>query len=223
MAPGHAGHCPEEFLKTTGAQRIRIPGGSTWVLQPADRPTTNFRLKAIVRKSTGCTPYRYRNFVNGTSMRKLAIREKLAKEFDRSKAKITDMPLNSLSGPARSFIAEVLDDVKRKFNNEEKLRSGIRQAFDETFLGKPHKGLQKVLDFTAGIPNPPPNNRERATCHLCKESWASKYAKGFKNHNSTCWFRREEVMAPVFHANAVSANRPFTITGLDQFMSLSKQ
>ena len=37
LAGGHGGWGPDLFLKTLGAQRIRVPGRATSLVQPADR------------------------------------------------------------------------------------------------------------------------------------------------------------------------------------------
>ena len=48
---------PPPNEKHSGASKIgawvfKVPGGATWIFQAADRPQTNFRLKALLRKIT---------------------------------------------------------------------------------------------------------------------------------------------------------------------------
>jgi len=50
VARGHSGTVPDEFLKTIGCKRLRIQGLCTGFIQPADRPSTNQKLKSLARK-----------------------------------------------------------------------------------------------------------------------------------------------------------------------------
>jgi hypothetical protein len=49
-AGGHNGTNTNEFLKTLGVKRCRVLGLCTSVIQPADRPQTNGKLKLIVER-----------------------------------------------------------------------------------------------------------------------------------------------------------------------------
>ena len=138
FAPGHNGKCPDEFLATMNVERLRIPKGSTWVFQPADRPSTNFRLKALLRKV----------------MRKRSIEEKLQGQAYQGSQ-------TSLTLETREYVGEVLYEVMQTFNENEKYREGVRQAFDETVMpdSEPHKALAKLLELTEDLDFPEPNEK----------------------------------------------------------------
>lgn len=185
-APGHGGACPDEFVATLGGQRVRVPRGATWVLQPADRPQTNGKLKQLLRKL----------------IRKSNIRSNLKKEFKQH---------GSLTEEARNDIGKILSEVREEFKKE-KLKKGVAKAFQETVLPNHpmHSELRRLLEDA--VPAAPKKKlaqgKPRMECpRKCGESWAGHSKKVLKNHEKECWRNRPELYSPVRKATESSLNK----------------
>ena len=177
-APGHKGMCPFYFLDSMGVVHLRIPGGTTSVLQAADRPTTNFRLKALLRKH----------------MRRHRIKAVLKGEFGKDPT--------GLTVAAREKISVILSAVRDEWRATPDYSEGIKRAFDETVLCRqpgntPNKALGKLLGMEPKEAEPQADS-ERTECdQRCGESWAKPSAKGYQRHNQECWFTRKALMSPL--------------------------
>ena len=195
MASGHRGANPDKFLETMGCKRVRIPSNATWLLQPADRPTTNFRLKAMIRR----------------------ILEE--KQFDKKYSDFIKTAPNYLNEDAKNFVSTILAAVKKQMNGKKKLREGITQAFNETLFqpDKFHKDLKEYLDAVkdvepAEIPGPKDGRYECP--HGCGESWSRKTKKAVTAHERDCWYRRGMLMSPLLSRNQNTlegANSTYTV------------
>ena len=178
-APGHSGPAPDHFLRTLGAQRIRVPRNGTARAQAADRPQCNGLMKRLICKA----------------MRALNMREKLDRHFR------IGVSGETLSYRTKVLISQVLADVRHAMNTTEKYQRGIRRAFDETTMPdtKPHSGLQEMLDTPA--PDPPTNEeaeeRPVVCANGCGETWTKESLESYRKHDKSCWFKRSLVLAPV--------------------------
>ena len=119
-----------------GVVHLRIPGGTTSVLQAADRPTTNFRLKALLRKH----------------MRRHRIKAVLKGEFGKDPT--------GLTVAAREKISVILSAVRDEWRATPDYSEGIKRAFDETVLCRqpgntPNKALGKLIETRDALDRTP--------------------------------------------------------------------
>ena len=182
MAKGHGGTMPDNFLKTMGVRRIRIQGGCTSVLQPADRPLTNQKLKELLR---------------------VLLRQKQIQDLRNG----TYQTWKSLTLAAEEAFGKILAEVSRKMNEEH--AQGIRQAFGETVCRVP--GVQEHSELTAlrayakennlvPVYDPFPDPRRKIKCpHGCGHTWATfeKRTKDEKHFETSCWYTRERLLPPL--------------------------
>lgn len=173
----HDGNGPDWQLATVGACRYRIPPNCTAYGQPADRPTTNKKLKALT----------------GWEMHIRRVRSRLRGEFRK-------LP-ESLNLKAKELISEVLATVRDKFNHGrnrkgEKHSAGIAQAFQETLLGEPHSELAGLLQYADPEPEPEEEPGEVECPYGCGETWGSE-TRAYKNHRDVCWFGRTKCYEPL--------------------------
>ena len=198
MHSGHRGSSPDKFLESIGCKRLRIPANATWLLQPADRPTTNFRLKSMIRRILN------------------------ENQFDAEYSKFIKNTPTSLNPYAKEFISKILKEVKDAMNSDKKNSEGIKQAFDET-LFKPddfHSELKKYLkaveDVDLDAENPGVAKSRYFCPHGCGESWARKTKRVKTSHEKDCWFRRRFLMGPLLESNQrdeteLGANSTYTV------------
>lgn len=162
------------------------------MLQPADRPQCNQRLKRIIKRV----------------LRRSGVRRKLKNEFGK-------VNHNSLTANTRKEISKVLAETMKIFNSDPNAAKGIKNAFRETVMpgNKRHSELRALLEQGRLVPacDPPPPKRARHFCSKCGESWASKSQKGAKNHYATlCWYNRPDLLPPLITTNATSMNSVIT-------------
>lgn len=168
---GHDGPYADLWLETIGAKRLRIPPNCTAFGQPADRPQTNQKLKAFT----------------SWEMHIRQVRAKLSNNF-------TTFP-GSLTRSARELISKPLAAVRDRFNNHEKNQKGIKQAFEETLLGKPHSELAELLKLDTGLPAS--EERGDVPCPFgCPERWGSE-TKAYRNHHEVCFYTRKKLLEPL--------------------------
>ena len=182
MASGHRGASPDKFLESIGCRRIRIPSNATWLLQPADRPTTNQCLKRLVRRILN------------------------EEQFDEKYSEFIKNCPTSLNDDAKNFISSILSTVRKKMNTTKKLKDGIIQAFNETLFSPDdfHSELKKYLEAVQDVvPDKNPGaGKSRHFCpYGCGESWARKTKKAEKAHERDCWYRRTMLMSPLLNCN----------------------
>jgi hypothetical protein len=189
-AGGHNGKAPDEFLKTLprGVRRIRVPRNATSIAQPADRASTNYRLKALLRRT----------------MRELRLKERLKKVR-------TTHDINNLSKTTREYVSEVLAKVREEFNSKAEYRAGIQQSFTETVFpgGKKHKALARFLSDYDNVPAAKPEAVGQFKCNKCGESWNSN-CKGYRDHKSICFHEREELLPPLIERTEEAMNAAVT-------------
>jgi hypothetical protein len=72
---------------------------------------------------------------------------------------------------------------------------GVRHAFEECFLGKPHSSLQKLLD-QAPATNPTTPLPALLACRFCREEFTHD-SSSWANHHKTCFRQRKHLWAPL--------------------------
>jgi len=195
MHSGHGGASPDKFLETMGCKRLRIPSNATWLVQPADRPATNFRLKSMIRR----------------------ILEE--RQFDKKYSDFIKTAPNYLNDDAKNFISTILAAVKKKMNGEKKFREGITQAFNETLFQPDnfHKDLKEYLEAVKDVEPaeiPGPKNGRYECPRGCGESWSRKTKRAVVAHERDCWYRRRMLLSPLLQRNQLAlegANSTYTV------------
>jgi hypothetical protein len=208
-APGHGAQAIDHFLATLTppCRRVRIQGGCTWVLQPADRPETNGVLKRVLA-----------DLMHTHQIEELLKAEFTGEEFETH---------GSLTAKARQQITGVLDAARRHMNTADR-QAKTRQAFTETVLpgGKKHSQLQEfmaeaeklVAQSDGTLPVVYGKRPRKHKCEFqCGAQWTTnKSNRSYTNHHRVCWFQRTRLFPPLRH-KAVEADtgldRPFALTG----------
>lgn len=124
---GHNGQVPDNMLRQLDppVHRVRIQGGCTAELAPADQVQSNLVLKKDIRKK---------------------LRQKHIKTLLEDKTIVFE---GSLTERGCKAIATVLSEVKREWNSSKEKKDGVIRAFKQTLWPKAKKSkrLQQRLNF----------------------------------------------------------------------------